>query len=454
VPVCRVWKGESIVTKKNNRAKLLAKIIALHAMLGSDNAGEAQNARDKLKQLLEKNRLNWNDLPSLIAEAKASEVPASKDPLKDDDTAAQDISINALYFVHGMLQAHIRAEPHQLVAIALWVLHCHTYRQFMVSPRLTLTSPVRGCGKSLTLSIVEHLVHPVHRTDSISPAAVYRLIDREHRTLLVDEADNAGLLTNGLLRAIFNSGHRKGGKATRVIKDGVHSFSTYAPMAVASIGSLPLPLMHRSVVIPMKRDDGTVPLLRFDDNDPETLNILSTIYGQVYQWARDVKLDLNPNLPIELRNREADNWRPLIAIADSFSTDWGKRAREAAITFSQGHRDEDLAVVMLGDIRTAYDSRRIDRFASKALTDTLVAMDDAPWSEWRGIHDDQSPRRLSQGQLAMVLRLFNIKPRSIRFGTTTAKGYYRHQFEQAWAAYCSRADTPAQDNNIRRLYVA
>jgi hypothetical protein len=353
-----------------------------------------------------------------------------------------------------MLQAHIRAEPHQLVAIALWVLHCHTYQQFMVSPRLALTSPVRGCGKSLTLSIIEHLVPRPHRTDSISPAAVYRLIDREHRTLLVDEADNAGLMTNGLLRAIFNSGHRKGGRATRVIKDGVHSFSTYAPMAVASIGSLPLPLMHRSVVIPMKRDDGTVPLLRFDDNDPETLNILSTIYGQVYQWARDVKLDLNPNLPTGLRNREGDNWRPLIAIADSFGPDWGKRAREAAITFSQGHRDEDLAVVLLGDIRTAYDSRRVDRFASKALTDTLVAMDSTPWSEWRGIHDDQNPRKLSQGELAKVLRLFNVKPHSIRFGTTTAKGYLRSMFEEAWAAYCPADGTPAQASNVIRLDVA
>jgi hypothetical protein len=225
-------------------------------------------------------------------------------------------------------------------------------------------------------------------------------------------------------------------------------------MAVASIGSLPLPLMHRSVVIPMKRDDGTVPLLRLDDNDPETLNILGTIYGQVYQWARDVKLELDPALPAELRNREADNWRPLIAIADSFGADWGERARAAAVTFLQSHRDEDVGVTLLGDIRTAFDSHRIDRLVSKALTDALIAMDDAPWSEWRGIHDDQNRRRLSQGELAKALRPFGIRPRSIRLGTTTQKGYLRSMFEEAWSSYCPADGTPAQESNIRHLDVA
>jgi hypothetical protein len=196
------------MAKENQRERLLAKIIALHRLLGSDNANEREAARGKLIEELARNKYTWNDLDALIAEARAAELQAVKNPLQDDDAGAAGVSsakLHALYLVHGLLQAHIAAEPHELLAIALWVLHCHTYRQFMVSPRLALLSPVKGCGKSTLLSIIEHLVHPVHRTDSISPAAVYRLIDREHRTLLVDEADNAGLLTNGLLRAIFNS---------------------------------------------------------------------------------------------------------------------------------------------------------------------------------------------------------------------------------------------------------
>jgi hypothetical protein len=444
------------VARKNERKKLLARILALHAMLGSDNAGEREAARSELVELLAKHKLTWNDLSSLIAEAKAAELQASQNPFQDERTPTSlDPNVNALYLVHGILQCYIDAGPDELLAIALWILHCHVHHQFTVTPRLALTSPVKGCGKTTVLSLIEHLVPRPHRTDGISPAAVYRLIDREHRVLLVDEVDNAGLATNSLLRAVFNSGHRKGGSITRVIKDGVRAFQTFTPMAIAAIGALPFPLSHRSIMIHMKRADGSRPLKRFDENDPLTKETLNIVYGQVWNWA-GVKLDLDPAMPAVLRNREADNWRPLIAIADSFGADWGERARAAASAFAQGHGDEDIGVVLLAAIRDVFDARHVDRITSADLVAALVEQDDAPWSEWRGINGDQNPRRLSQGELAKALAPFGIKSRSIRLHGkgSTAKGYYRHQFEDAWASYCSEGGTTAQASNIKQLDVA
>jgi hypothetical protein len=71
----------------------------------------------------------------------------------------------------------------------------------------------------------------------------------------------------------------------------------------------------------------------------------------------------------------------------------------------------------------------------------LTAMDDAPWSEWRGIHGNQQPRKLSPGELARLLEPFQIRPQTIRVfaaasGKPTLKGYYRAQFEAAWRSYC------------------
>jgi hypothetical protein len=45
--------------------------------------------------------------------------------------------------------------------------------------------------------------------------------------------------------------------------------------------------------------------------------------GQVLLWRRDVELKSDPDMP--LRNRMADNWRPLISIADTLG--WGEQAR-------------------------------------------------------------------------------------------------------------------------------
>jgi hypothetical protein len=53
------------------------------------------------------------------------------------------------------------------------------------------------------------------KSDSITAASIYHAVDREHPTLLIDEADNLGLAFNGPLRAVLNSGHRRGGKVTR-----------------------------------------------------------------------------------------------------------------------------------------------------------------------------------------------------------------------------------------------
>jgi hypothetical protein len=183
---------------------------------------------------------------------------------------------------------------------------------------------------------------------------------------------------------------------------------------------------------------------------------MSFIYRQVFHWAKTVELNLDPEMPAELRNRVRNNWKVLISVADSFGPAWGKAAREAAITFNRGYRDEDVGVLLLADIRTIFDATRADRIASEQLVTFLNDMDDADWSDWRGLRDDQQPRPLSQGQLALILKPFGIRPRSIwppgrRADGKSRKGYLRSQFERAWRQYCPEDGTPAQQNNIRQL---
>jgi hypothetical protein len=138
----------------------------------------------------------------------------------------------------------------------------------LITPRLALLSPVRGCGKTTLLALIELLVVDPLRTDDISPAAIYHHLDGNPGTcLLVDEADNADLLHNRTLRSVFNSGHRKGGGVTRFSGGWAKRYPTFAPLALAAIGTLPLPLMHRSVLINMQRRE--TEMERLDENGPE-----------------------------------------------------------------------------------------------------------------------------------------------------------------------------------------
>ena len=121
---------------------------------------------------------------------------------------------------------------------------------------------------------------------------------------------------------------------------------------------------------------------------------MNVIYRQVLLWAKNATLDPDPEMPQELRNRPRDNWLVLVSCGDSFGPAWGAAARDAAITFRRGYYDEDVGVTLLGDVRSIFDATRSDRIASEQLVALLCDMDEAGWSEWRGLKDDQQPRRL------------------------------------------------------------
>ena len=75
----------------------------------------------------------------------------------------------------------------------------------------------------------------------------------------------------------------------------------------------------------------------------------------------------------------------------------GRPSNRGGYIFSQTHRDEDAAVTLLNDIRHVFNDLGVDRLASATLVAELIGMDDALWADWRGLRDDQQPRRLSQG---------------------------------------------------------
>jgi hypothetical protein len=195
-------------------------------------------------------------------------------------------------------------------------------------------------------------------TDNITAAAVYDTIDSLLCTLLMDEFDNQELAAKAALRAVLNAGYRKGRKIHRGVGKNRRAYRVFAPIAIAAIGTLSLSLMSRSVVIRMQRNDRWRELRRFDFNDTGALD---RVYVQTRDWARHVKLDPDPALPPELVDRLADNWRPLIAIADSFGTEWGRIARATAVFFAKDYREEDVPVLLLRSIREVFDARGVDR---------------------------------------------------------------------------------------------
>ena len=135
--------------------------------------------------------------------------------------------------VATVIRRHVVLSDTARDAAALWVLHTYLVEVFSISPRLGVLSPTKRCGKTTLLDVLGCLVLRSLPTANVSPAAVFRVIEMYHPTLLVDEADTF-IRDSDELRGVLNSGHRKGGQVLRTVGEEhePRAFSTYGACAV------------------------------------------------------------------------------------------------------------------------------------------------------------------------------------------------------------------------------
>jgi putative DNA primase/helicase len=320
-------------------------------------------------------------------------------------------------------------------AVALWVLHTWLFDKFIIAPRLAITSPTKGCGKTTVLRFLNQVVRRPKRAGSISPPALFRAVEQFSPTIILDETEK--YIEHGSdLHALLNEGHCRGGTVLRVLgeKQELREFSVFAAVAFAANGKLPDDLEQRSIVIEMqrRRADESVAELREDRCEP-----LQNLARMCARWADDVAdliRDHDPDMG-GLINRVADNWRPLFAIADMIGDDWPERARDAAASLMP-KEVESIGPMLLEDIKAAFESKNTDRLSSADMCEALNGMEGKPWGDWKG-------KTLTPNQLARLLKPFGLLTNTtIRVGTKTAKGYLRHQFEEPWTRYLTQ--TPSK----------
>jgi hypothetical protein len=220
--------------------------------------------------------------------------------------------------ITGTLTRYVALPRFAEVAAALWTLHAHALDAAGASPLLALLSPEKRCGKTTTLALLSRLVPRALLSSNISAASLFRVVEKYSPTLLVDEADSF-LREKEELRGILNSGHtRDAAYVVRTVGDDhePRRFSTWAAKAVAMIGCLPDTLTDRSIVVPMRRRAPREPVERLRLDRPGDFEDLRR---RAARWAADHLAELraaDPDLPGDLGDRAADNWRPLLAIAD------------------------------------------------------------------------------------------------------------------------------------------
>jgi hypothetical protein len=144
--------------------------------------------------------------------------------------------------------------------------------------------------------------------------------------------------------------------------------------------------------------------------------------------------DAEPDVPASLDDRAADNWRPLLSIADVVGGHWPSIARDAiaALTNTVGSAEANsIREQLLIALREIFAGCDVDRLFTETIVTALKARDDEPWPLWPGRAGFTAPA------LGKMLKPYGIKSQTIRIGADTAKGYYLKDFEDAFKRYAS-----------------
>ncbi|MGY1499834.1 DUF3631 domain-containing protein [Streptomyces sp. QTS52] len=341
---------------------------------------------------------------------------------------------------------------HAYVAVALWDAHAHLMDALDGTARIAFLSPEPGSGKSRALEIIETLTPRAATTVNASANALFRLVsaDEGTPTLLFDEIDTvfgpkAG--GNEEVRGFLNSGYRRGAKSLRCVGDGSDQkagfFPSFCAVAMAGLGSLPTTILTRSVIIRMRKKAPNEKCEPYRRRIHEKQG--HVLRDRLADWTatlHDQVAEAWPEMPEGVVDRPADVWEPLLAVADAAGGQWPARARAACLALIKAASVDDkasLGVRLLTDLRDRVFCGA-DRMPTAAILEVLLSLDESPWDDMS--EDGQNAKPLNSRRLATLLSQYMkpddtpIKPKGIRVGSSTPKGYYAEDLTDAWNRYC------------------
>jgi hypothetical protein len=339
------------------------------------------------------------------------------------------------------------------LVLSYFALNTWTFRLFDTVPYLLLESAIPGCGKSTVIRLLDAISCGSRKASSLSEAVMFRLIDAEAPTLLIDEAETIDGRSERAeaLRAIAHEGYKRGGQVPRCQGNDheVRWFDVYCPKTFAAIGGLTGALLDRCLVIHMdKAPKGSFRKStrhRALKRDAQNFVLQLEAYAVQASDALRKLYEAEPDAGYwpSITDREAELWGPLLiharlagpdaeakllAVVDKFSdekaaiksTDWKIAQTIALLDAISEHTDTTFTP---GDL--------VPRLAqSEAWAKTLA--------EAKG-RDDDSVRITQAARVGYSLRSFRLR------GKKNSTGHIAYEKEAAIA--CLSAHVPQNTPN-------
>jgi hypothetical protein len=356
--------------------------------------------------------------------------------LSADDWRAKPLrGVWTVRLPENLFKDYLVLPPGIAFVASLWVIGTYIFEDFDCFAYLTITSPTKRCGKTRFGEILELVSCRALMSVNLSEAALFRLIDSQKPSLIIDEAEALSSRDSDrakYLLSILHAGFKQGASVPRCVGRDfkVQNFSVYCPKAILAIGNLPDTLTDRSIVVSMRRHLPNEQVARFRRRSAsqQAAGIVNVIKAWVDEHKKQiVKTYFKQNLDF-LRDREADIWEPLFAIATVAVPERIEELKQTAIRLS-GEKasmdvDDSQGLRLLADIRTIFSTTSRSSMPSAELVGRLKKDAATNWG------DD-----FTQSRLARLLRPFGISPQQIWWDERNFRGYRRGDFKSAFDRY-------------------
>lgn len=374
--------------------------------------------------------------------AKTAEQPPTRPPEEPQmfgDPAA------VVGRAEGFIARYVVLPAGMPLVLGLWAAGTHLVEAFDGFPYLAVTSPTKRCGKTRLGEVLELICNRPRRAANVSEAVLFRMIENEQPTLIIDEAESLRDKRSERAQAVvalLNAGHRKGAVAYRCQGPNydVREFKIYCPKVLIAIGGVPETIRDRSIIVQMQRRKPSEQVSRFlPRHVTGTTNELRGRLARAVLERREAIEQVYERLDLDfLEDREAENWAPLFSICSVLAPGRLAELRTAALANRRGKvlidADDSLRMRLLADLRRilsegANDTSPTEKKEDAVSSDTLV-------TEFR--KDPEGPwdtLSLNQNKLARLLRPFGISPRQVWISGQNRRGYLLDELEDALARY-------------------
>lgn len=337
------------------------------------------------------------------------------------------------------------ASDDDLDVLALWAAHTHLVFETYTTPRLLITSPMPGSGKTTVLEHLERLSpHATPMSSVSSSALIPRLIAATPTVLLIDEAEKAlSPKRPGIedVLGVLNSGYKVGGTRPVLVPDKesgwkAESLPTFSAVAMAgNAPDLPEDTMQRAIIVTMfPANDGEVEETDWELLDADVRNLGLTLAA----WAEGVRDDVRrtrPAVPAGCVGRIKERWLPLKRVAVHAGRDWPERVDRMIIdNLDEMKRDREeglstmpIHIHLLRDIHQLFEVQGEDFMPTREIVDRLIHDHPDRWSSMSTFGRDLTAQRLGR----MLVKNFKVRAGK---DEKDARGYHRGAFVRAWRA--------------------